>query len=114
MEGGGRGFEVGFLAGAAVTVLILAIDEDTTFSQENNKEPTKTLINKGFLTKEQVKAAAQKGIGEVVAVASQQFPSEVNGLPVDTRKLAQDAVEAYLSGDRKDPPVVTVPATPAP
>lgn len=109
------GFVVGAVVAGVGAVLVLdAAVRDDVMLDDALSQPIKTLMDKGFLTEEQLKAAARKGISEVAEVASREFPSEVNGYSVDTKKLAQDAVEVYLAGDKKNPPVIAVPSAPAP
>lgn len=113
-------FTGGFVVGAvvagvgAVLVLDAAVRDDVMLDDALDSQSIKTPMDKGFLTEKQVNAAALKGISEVAEVASRNFPSEVNGYPVDAKRLAQDAVAAYLAGDKKCPPVIAVPSVPAP
>ncbi len=110
----------GFLAGtvvagiSAVLAFVEFADKSIVANRKIDNEPIKHLIESGVVTKDDFKAAAQKGIDDLVAVASQHFPSTVNGVPVDAQAAAQEAVKAYLAGDKKQPPVIAVPAVEKP
>ena len=109
-------FYGGFFVGTVMTcfvggaTLLDSVDKVIIVNDVVSKESIRSLIESGVATKEDFKAAAQKGINDLAAVASQQFPSTVNGLPVDTHVLTRQAVEDYLAGDKSKPPVITAPA----
>lgn len=82
--------------------------DDIILTDALSGEPAKTLVNKGYVSKAQLEAAAAKGVQTMVDSAHAAFSS------ADIAKeQARAAVDAYLA-DKTKTPVIKVPAAPAP
>lgn len=106
-------YGVGALVGATLVAAYLTGHQDDAVDRAATRKPAKDLIEAGLLTREHLKAAAQKGINALVDEAQKNHAAMNH-----SQDAARRAIETYLE-DRSKPPVITVPhaaspATPAP